>query len=448
MRGGKRVFVATFIILSFLLLLVPSLKSNSREMELLAFKTADLKVHWNRTFDLVDHDVFGDISACTDGGFALVARTLTSGDENVWLIRTDSYGNMLWNYTYWGGISNPLVIEVSEGGFAIATKNPEGYGDQLIRINANGDKLWNRTHYREEIDHDVLPTSIIECETGGFALAGQYRETHWYTRNALLLRTDNSGNELWRRGFGESGLESSYESFNDIIECSGGGFLLVGYHYTWDDPYGWFFVVRTDENGDAIWEKTFGHPGESDEAYSTIECDDGGFVIAGTYLKSSKYMGYVMKIDQNGNDEWNKTYSIGDETTLAKVIRCSNGGLAFSGYSYNPPFGECLLIRTDDEGNILWQMETHPPYGCLSNGIVVETDDGGFVLAVQAQFTVQEGQQNVWMVYISEESPTTSTTTSTITVQDDIPSAILLGLGVGGLALSAIVIVFLKKRKS
>ena len=90
-----------------------------------------------------------------------------------------------------------------------------------------------------------------------------------------VIKTDNRGMLEWDRIFG--GLKS--EDGLDIISTSDGGFLFVG--YTWS--YGknqQIYAIKSDFYGNIIWEKNFG--GSMWEiGFSVIELKEGGYVIAG-----------------------------------------------------------------------------------------------------------------------------------------------------------------------
>src|SRR5947207_1224561 len=89
------------------------------------------------------------VVATADGGFALLATTnnLGAGSNDIYLVRTDEDGNLLWTKTYGGSnIDQAFAIaSVSDGGFII-TGSTTSFGSggrdvYLIRTDVNGDTL-------------------------------------------------------------------------------------------------------------------------------------------------------------------------------------------------------------------------------------------------------------------------------------------------------------------
>ncbi|MFX1540962.1 MAG: hypothetical protein ACFFBX_09310, partial [Promethearchaeota archaeon] len=78
------------------------------------------------------------------------------------------------------------------------------------------DLLWNSTFggIEEEIGHD-----LIECQGGGFALAGSIRSQGEGLEDMWLVRTDVAGNQIWNSTFGGTNLDVGWS----LVECDDGG---------------------------------------------------------------------------------------------------------------------------------------------------------------------------------------------------------------------------------
>jgi hypothetical protein len=89
---------------------------------------------WNKTYGGVSQDDFANsLVATPEGGYAIVGtrdfvysvpigypeKEVYAGDA--WLIKTDGFGNMLWNFTYGGdGIDRAYsLVPASDGGYGI-----------------------------------------------------------------------------------------------------------------------------------------------------------------------------------------------------------------------------------------------------------------------------------------------------------------------------------------
>ncbi len=101
-----------------------------------------------------------------------------------------------------------------------------------------------------------------------------------------LIKTDGNGNTIWDKTLGGSGIEIFY----DCIATNDNGALIVGYSNSpisgdkTENLIGGVYdiwVVRIDANGSIIWENTIGGNG-SDTPKSVCLTADGGFLIVGS----------------------------------------------------------------------------------------------------------------------------------------------------------------------
>ncbi|OPY50731.1 MAG: hypothetical protein A4E49_02622 [Methanosaeta sp. PtaU1.Bin112] len=146
----------------------------------------------------------------SDGGYVLAGYTESFGEggSDVWLIKTDKKGDEVWNRTF-GGKEDDFGRDIQpakDGGFLITgttysfadkVLNPERWGDiWLIRTNASGNELWNRTFAGVSWDDGY---SVREASDGGLILAGSTIANGgeaW-----IILKTDMQGNEEWRKTY-------------------------------------------------------------------------------------------------------------------------------------------------------------------------------------------------------------------------------------------------------
>jgi hypothetical protein len=306
---------------------------------------------WSQTYGGTDSDAAEALVQTSDGGYAIAGYTTSfgAGSYDFWLVKTDKNGKMEWNQTY-GGAGNEhaySLVETSDGGYALT-----GSG-LFVKTDAYGVMEWNQTYGG---------VSLIETSDGGYAIAGSKND------DFSIVKIDASGNKEWNRTYGGPEVERAHS----LVETSEGGFALAGGttvsegngHSAWR-----FWLVRTDEDGDMLWNQTYGIA--NDEAYSLVRTSDGGFALAGTTyiwdpatLGAGNYDFWLVKTDESGNMEWNQTYSGGRAYAL---VEASDGGFALAGGS--------LLIKTDAYGVMEWNQT----YGGVVYALV-ETSDGGYAL--------------------------------------------------------------------
>ncbi len=162
------------------------------------------EVEWNRTFGGPREDSGRQVKETSDGGYILIGTTYSfgAGKNDMWLIKTDSNGMMLWNKTFgtdqeeWG----ESVDQTSDNGFIIAgpTKDP-GSHIMLIKTDSNGTMLWNKTFSGTELNN------VQQISDGSYILLGARSD------DVLLLKTDSDGNLIWKKTFG-GGIDETLTS--------------------------------------------------------------------------------------------------------------------------------------------------------------------------------------------------------------------------------------------
>lgn len=184
---------------------------------------------------------------------------------------------------------------------------------------------------------------------------------------------------LWTRTFGGAGNDTG----SAINLASGGGFIIAGNTYSSGGGGSDIYLVRTDANGNKQWEKTIGG-WMDDEGFGVLQAKDGNFVVVG-YTRSRGSGGsdiYLLKVDQNGDPLWQKTYGGPADDFGYALLEAPDGGYLLAGYTYSSGNGgsDAYLIKTDSGGDLQWQKT----YGGSADDQVFginATADGGYVMA-------------------------------------------------------------------
>jgi len=241
---------------------------------------------------------------------------------------------------------------------------------------------WNRAYGGTESEE---ASCVIRTADGGYALTGgtlSFVPGHSVT---WLVKTDADGDMLWNKTYMET-LDNGAAS---MVQTSDGGYALTG---AWAPSYfdREIILIRTDANGNLLWNKTYG----GNEAYvanSVVQTGDGGYALGGYVcwvpLGTNLYEGFLMKTDADGNQLWNKTYVVEAGYTVAfSVVQTGDGGYTLAGCT-GPAIGpgpaqnlDGFLIRTDSDGNQLWD-EIYGGAGDDREFRMVQTADGGYALA-------------------------------------------------------------------
>ena len=203
-----------------------------------------------------------------DGGYAIAGHT--AGD--VWFVKADSEGNMQWNHTYKGTESSHAesVVQASDGGYAIAANTnftPGGASAYvwLIKTDSEGNIQWNRTLGGGD------PSSLIQTSDGGYAIGGYVGAN---MPNFLLVKTDSEGNKQWSKNYGGEGKDVAFS----VVPSKDGCYALAGWTYSFGGGGSNLWLVKTDSVGNVDWNKTYG----GGSAWSMVLTSDGGYALAGS----------------------------------------------------------------------------------------------------------------------------------------------------------------------
>jgi len=284
---------------------------------------------WNKTFGGINDEyaLFNTLEQASNNEFLIFAQTYSfgSGGADIWFLRTDSDGNLLLNRTY-GGVNDEWpgrILETSDGGY-IFTGTTFSFG-------AGGSDLW-------------------------------------------LVKTDADGNIQWEKTFGGSGNEWG----SHLFLTSDNGFFIAGR----TDSSGageydnWF--IKTDGNGNIIWQKTLGGAG-SEWLGFMIQTIDGGYASIG-YTSDARFTNFDMqliKMDANANEVWSRTYDNKKLDMGHGVCQCSDGGYMLVGLTMDSwtGNGDIFVVKTDNMGNKLWSKKLGAEYHDVGNTIIQTFDD-------------------------------------------------------------------------
>jgi hypothetical protein len=341
-----------FVLFSFLLMLVfllfPVVVTFGQQSEI-----------WMKNFGGINDDDCFSVLVAPDGGYILAGHTASFGvgENDVWLIKTDSNGNMQWNKTYGGVLSETVqyMIKVNNGYIILARTYSFGEGDYdlwLIKTDFNGNLIWNRTYGGPGTD---WMWSIVETNDGGYTMVGRTNSFGAGENDFWLIKTNSEGLLEWNKTIGYTGDERA----RFLVNTQDGGYLLLG----WTNSFGMgevdYWVVKTDSFGNPQWNKTYG--GElGDRGITIAKTDDNSYILAGS--SSSFGAGnsdiWLIKIDNSGNQLWNKTYGGPEGESVRSIIKTDDGGYAFVGYtsSFGAGDQDGWFVKTDSTGNILWNQ--------------------------------------------------------------------------------------------
>ena len=195
---------------------------------------------------------------------------------------------------------------------------------------------------------------MIEVNAGGYLMSGT-TDPGATGRDGWLLRIDTSGNQLWNYSFHKTA--ALWEGFRNVVECSDGGFAATGWSLPTSNPEAELLVVKVDANGNYEWNWTSGELGS--EGISIIEVEAGGYAVLGVtdFSGAGGNDFFFVRLDVDGNHVWNHTYGGTVNEFGNVVVETSSGFLLFGRTS---SFGagnlDMWLVAVDASGNHLWNQ--------------------------------------------------------------------------------------------
>lgn len=367
-------------------------------------RTVKAEEVWSQTYGGSAADVCFWAVETADGGYALVGHTYSFGlgEADIWLVKTDSNGNLEWDKTF-GTQNNENanhLITTDDGGYLIVgTYTPIGFVDRdvwVIKTDSAGDVLWNKTYGGSG---DDKPWRIIKTSDNGYAIAGRTSSFSHGLNDYLLYKIDSNGNLQWNTTLGGAGEESA----RGILETPDRGFLLTG----WSGSYGAgeldYWLVKTDENGNLEWSQTYGGA-KTERALTTIPTTDGDYIIIGNSFSFSQGRTdiFLVKIDHLGNQIWTMTFGGELAETPYDITRTSDKDFAVVGrtYSFGAGDEDGLFIKIDSNGNLI-SNQTYGGELADSVRAIFQEANGGYVIAGTTS-SFGQGESDFWLIKTEE----------------------------------------------
>jgi hypothetical protein len=208
---------------------------------------------WTKSYGGGAPDYARTLVQTSDGGYAILGKKIPgwpfSDTSFLWLIKTDSAGNMEWNQTYGEEEANDSLqslVQTSDGGYAMAGSTTAfGAGGSdfwLIKTDSFGNMMWNKTYGGADSDSAL---DLVQTSEGGYALAGFTNSFGVGETDFWLVKTDSSGNMQWNQIYGGQ----SYETAWAIVQTGDGGYALAGSTSSFGAGGHDFWLIKTDEYG-------------------------------------------------------------------------------------------------------------------------------------------------------------------------------------------------------
>jgi hypothetical protein len=334
-----------------------------------------LEIEWAKCYGGRDSDSADSIFQIADDGYIVGATSMSKdghvrgnhGSRDFWVFKIDARGDMLWQRTLGGsrydGGGEMTVLPTKDGGFIMAGQTDSNDGDVsgsrerdnydvwIVRLDKEGNIQWEKSYGGYGMD---FAEAIDEAADGGYILAVN-SDSPWYgdpedgfADGFFVVKLDESGNIVWRKNIGEKKVSS-------LRQTADGGCVLAGNILNTGGTDCW--AVKLNPDGDIEWQKTFGGTGE-DSAEAIRQTSDGGYIVAGS---SNSIDGDVSGVH-------------GVKEVLEKMKTMTEEEKE---YVFFPT--DFWIVKLNASGDIVWQRALGGSDDECAH-CVLQTGDGGFVV--------------------------------------------------------------------
>lgn len=378
-------------------------------------------IQFERTYDFGVNEFAIDLTA-TESGFVIRGRADTIEAPAVYEqleLQLSLQGDVLDSQrsplpTYEGIYQGTVALTLEDGSSIVTGLTDDNlYNVALARYFADGQRDWYQTY---DPDGWGRPQSCQLLADGGFLVLGTVYGVGGdinYKEDVMLLRTDNSGNQVWLKNYGEPGLAvdrgvaaiptptgfvviasspnvvaSVYDAVAIVINqdgtlaqvnsignetevpeiplfarVTGAGTVMVvgqaGYYYS-DGSYrdNYPFLVEVAADGGVLWYRSYRDGDDNVITHVTpvafIRTGDGGNLVAGyssIFEEHSPVEVYLTKYDRLGEPVWRQT--LASAASVYRLITTPQGGYAVLGsVAYDGPSYDIFLAALNPDGKL------------------------------------------------------------------------------------------------
>jgi len=279
-----------------------------------------------------------------------------------------------------------LTMSFSEAQTLVPLKVSDGTEMTVLPANL----IWDKTYGGPSDDRAFFAVPAGDS----YLVVGSSRSIVANTTVGWVLKFDENGNEIWNKTFLEGfGMELRYAvNLTD-------GFLLVGNQFFASGNVNGY-VAKIDDEGNLLWQ-TFLGGGSVNKLFSGIATSDGFAVFGLTQLNdNTQSAGWVVKLNGDGNVVWNETYGQPNETALRSGVLAQDGDYVIAGYTDlpSPNNYDFYLIKIHPDGSLVWNKT----YGGIQSekAYSMTKATGGYVLVGEVES--QTTSTDAWVLKVDE----------------------------------------------
>ena len=294
-----------------------SMYDTTKEADAVLWKfNAKLDTLLFKRYSYLGFNVFRHCQPTLDGGLVILGETNpTASNTQIWLLKVDSMGNVLWEKQYGGNKTEyPRNVLIDDDFGYVLSGVTESFGAgsfdaYIVKVDSVGKEIWSKTYGDKNSNGGY---ALIKSKFGGFIGSGGEFDTiiNTYTNlHPSIIRLDSVGNVLWKKTYGDSRYGSGLTVVHELAD----GSIVSAGQINENKTTGSFrgMLLKTNSQGDSLWYREYEYNpcnGNDDYIRDMKPTSDGGFIMAGFFhLNPSECPGdtgtqdmWVIKLDSIG----------------------------------------------------------------------------------------------------------------------------------------------------
>ncbi len=195
---------------------------------------------------------------------------------------------------------------------------------------------------------------VVQLEDSSYVITGSSSSFQDGAAQAFLLKIDSLGNHVWAHDYG--GIETDWG--RRVLYKKNVGFFIAGYTNSMGNGGYDAYLIKTDEQGTKLWEKTFGKEGWEKINDAVMLADTSIIMVGQTDSGTSGNDDmYIVRTDQNGDTLWTKQIGTSGEDLLTSIRILSDTSCLIAGQKYiaDSLLNKAYMIALKNDGTILWE---------------------------------------------------------------------------------------------
>ena len=275
-----------------------------------------------------------DVIEAPNGNIIMLGLTTgTTGYNRLTVVGADTQGSELWRKDYgtdkfeylddYGIYSKCITVGSNCFYYYIPVRDSNNkYFSVLIKFNYNGDTLWQKKYYGSSTEYFYIYDVIISIDNG-FLMTGEVQDITGTGDKTLILKTDSTGNELWRKKLSKPDPPNAQAGESIIQDSVTKKIVIAGYQYNGTaSAYNIYAnIIITDSLGVELQRKSYTSFCAGSAFCDLIQTKDKNLVAVGFKDQcsglggpggSNRNKGYAVKVDFNNinNVLWSKEVDV------------------------------------------------------------------------------------------------------------------------------------------